>query len=98
MDKKDDFRKKVKNMFLARELYDVTTFEGMNEVYSGTVCKLWKEIADLVVKMPVREVKDAELEVTKMFRNIKPTETEAILASVVRIKELRFDLVKFLGV
>lgn len=98
MDKTEDFRKKIKNMFLARELYDVTTFEGMNEVYSGTVCKLWREIAEFVIKMPSKDMKETELEIAKLFRNTKYSETEIILSNVVKIKELRFDLVKFLGI
>lgn len=98
MEKKEVLRKSVQGMFLAKELYDVTEFEGMADTYSKNVSRVWVEIAIAMSNTKSTGLDDTELKIVEIFKNTKYTDTKAILENVSNLKKSKFNIMNILGI
>ncbi|MGL5634994.1 MAG: hypothetical protein ACRDDL_08040 [Sarcina sp.] len=97
MEKKEIFKKKVNSMFLIRELYEITTFEGMDDTYSKNIGRLWMEIAIELSNVKGNNFSDVDIEILNVFKNTKYTDIETILAQIPTMKKKKLDIIKLLS-
>lgn len=97
MEKKEIFKKKVNSMFLIRELYEITTFEGMDDTYSKNIARLWMEIAIELSNVKGSNFSEIDIDILNVFKNTKYTDMEAILAHIPTMKKKKLDIIRLLS-
>lgn len=96
MERKEVLKKNVHTMFLVRDLYEITTYEGMKETYSQNIKRIWVELAMTMANQKSTGLSDTELEIMEVFKNTKYTDLEAILLNTVNLKKMKFDIINIL--
>ena len=97
MERREVLKKNVHTMFLVRDLYDITTFEGMKETYSQNIKRIWIELAMTMANQKSAGLSDTELEIMGTFKDVKYTDTESILENTLKFKKVKFDIINILG-
>ena len=97
MERREVLKKNVHTMFLVRDLYDITTYEGMKETYSQNIKRIWIELAMTMANQKSAGLSDTELEIMGTFKDVKYTDTESILEHTLKFKKMKFDIINILG-
>lgn len=98
MERKVVLRKHVNGMFLARELYDVTNFEGMADTYEKNITRVWVEVAIALSNTKSAGLEGTDLELLEAFKNTKYTDVQTIVNNVAKFKKMKYNLMKLLEV
>ena len=96
MERKVILKKHINGMFLSRELYDVTTFEGMADTYEKNMTRVWVEVAIALSNIKSAGLEGTDLELLEAFKNTKYTDVETIVDNVAKFKKMKYNLIKLL--
>lgn len=98
MERKNVLKKNIQGMFLARELYEVTEFEGMADTYSKNVSRVWVEVAIAMSNTKSTGLNDTELEIVELFKETKYTDIDSIMENVLKLKKSKYNIMNILGI
>ncbi|MGL4760938.1 MAG: hypothetical protein ACRC6T_01660 [Sarcina sp.] len=96
MERKAVLRKHINGMFLSRDLYEITTFEGMADTYEKNMSRVWVEVAIALSNTKSAGLEGTDLEIFEIFKNTKYTDIEAIVSNVSKLKKMKYNIINLL--
>ncbi|MGL4453702.1 MAG: hypothetical protein ACRCTZ_21295 [Sarcina sp.] len=98
MERKVVLKKHINGMFLSRELYDITNFEGMADTYEKNMTRVWVEVAIALSNTKSAGLEGTDLELVEAFKNTKYTDVQKIVDNVAKFKKMKYNLIKLLDI
>ncbi|WP_297522764.1 hypothetical protein [uncultured Clostridium sp.] len=96
MERKIVLKKHINGMFLSRELYDITTFDGMADTYEKNMTRVWVEVAIALSNVKNTGLEGTDLEILDVFKNTKYTDMKLIISNLGKFKKMKYNIMNLL--